>query len=69
LFLRFIWFHRTKIQKAYIHCFYAIGAIFEISQLSEKVPGTFDFLDLLFMGIGAFIEGLLYKTFIKRRLV
>ena len=62
LFLRFIWFYKTKIQKAYIHIFYAITAIFEISQLSRKVPGTFDWMDLLFMGIGAYIEGLLYNS-------
>ena len=67
LFLRFIWFYKNKIQKIYISCFYAIAAIFEISQLSEKVPGTFDFLDLLFMGISALFEGLLYKIRFTRR--
>ena len=67
LLLRFIWFHKNKTQKVYIQCFYAIGAIFEISQLSEKVPGTFDFLDLLFMGISALLEGLLYKIRFTRR--
>jgi len=67
LFLRFIWFHKIKIQKIYISCFYAFGAIFEISQLSEKVPGTFDLLDLLFMGISALLEGLLYKIRFTRR--
>ena len=69
LFLRFIWFYETKIQKAYIHFFYAIAAIFEISQLSKKVPGTFDWMDLLFMGTGAFVEGLLYNIFTRRRFV
>jgi len=69
LFLRFIWFYRIKIQKVYIHFFYAIAVIFEISQLSKKVPGTFDWLDLLFMGIGAFVEGLLYNIFTRRRFV
>jgi hypothetical protein len=68
LLLRFIWFGRPKEQKVYISCFYGIGAIFEISQLSKRVPGTFDLLDLLFMGIGAFVEGLLYNQFIRRRL-
>jgi len=67
LFLRFIWFYKTQIQKIYIHSFYAIAAIFEICQLSKKVPGTFDLLDLFFMGVCAFIEGLLYNTSIKRR--
>ena len=67
LFFRFIWFYKIKIQMIYILCFYVIGLVFEISQLSEKVPGTFDWLDLLFFGIGAFVEGLLYKIFILRR--
>jgi hypothetical protein len=65
LLLRFIWFDRPKEQRAYIFCFYGIGIFFEILQLSNKVPGTFDFLDLLFMGVGAFVEGLLYKSFVK----
>ena len=69
LFLRFIWFYKTKIQTVYVLCFYAIGFGFEIAQLSEKVPGTFDLLDLLFMGIGAFVEGLLYKICVLRRFV
>ena len=69
LFFRFIWFYKNTAQKSYIACFYGIGAIFEASQLSKNVPGTFDWMDLLFMGIGAFIEGLLYNVFIKRRFV
>jgi asparagine N-glycosylation enzyme membrane subunit Stt3 len=68
LFLRFIWFYKFKEQKVYIICFYIMGAVLEISQLSRNIPGTFDFLDLFFMGIGALIEGLLYNFFIKRRL-
>ena len=69
LFLRFLWFNKNKTQTAYIVCFYGIGLVLETSQLSEKVPGTFDWFDLLFMGIGAFVEGLLYKFCIKRRFV
>jgi hypothetical protein len=68
LFFRCLWFCRIKIQKTYIFCFYVFAAVFETSQLSKKVPGTFDLLDLLFMGICAFIEGLLYNTSTKRRL-
>jgi len=67
LLLRFIWFENIKIQMVYITIFYAIGIIFEISQISNKVPGTFDWLDLLFLGIGAFVESLLYNNFILRR--
>ena len=69
LLLRFIWFDRLKEQKIYVVCFYIMGAIFEISQISENIPGTFDWLDLLFMGIGAFIEGLLYNKVILRRIM
>jgi len=69
LFFRFVWFHRAKTQLAYVLAFYGVGVILEVSQLSEKIPGTFDLLDLLFMGIGAFLEGLLYKFFVERRIV
>jgi len=69
LFLRFIWFYKARVQKAYVACFYGIALAIETSQLSEKVPGTFDWLDLLFMGTSAFIEGLLYNHFTKRSLV
>jgi hypothetical protein len=69
LFLRFIWFYKIKTQTVYMVCFYGIGLVFEISQLSGKVPGTFDWLDLFFLCMGAFVEGLLYKFFIRRRCV
>jgi len=68
LLLRFIWFYRYKEQNIYIICFIIMGFVFEISQLSKNVPGTFDLLDLFFMGITALLEGLLYKVFIKRSL-
>jgi len=46
-----------------------VGAVFEISQLSKNVPGTFDWLDMFFMGITALLEGLLYKFFLQRGLI
>jgi len=69
LFIRFIWCNKIKIQKIYILGFYGVGLVLEISQLSENVPGTFDWIDLLFISIGAFVEGLLYNIFEKRSLV
>jgi hypothetical protein len=69
LFFRFIWFYKIKIQKAYIWCFYGVGLLFETSQVSKKMQGTFDWMDLGFMGIGAFIESLLYRFFITRKFV
>jgi len=68
-FLRFIWFYKFKEQNVYVICFFLMGVVFEISQLSDSIPGTFDFLDLLFLGIGAFVESLLYKKFIYRSIV
>jgi hypothetical protein len=65
LLLRFVWFGNKKWQGIYIFCFYGIAVIFEISQLLNNIPGTFDLLDLLFIGITAFVEGLLYKFFFK----
>ena len=69
LFFRFLWFCNTKMQRKYVFCAYGMGIIFEASQLSQKIPGTFDWLDLLFMGLGAFAESLVYNVFVKRRLV
>jgi hypothetical protein len=67
-FLRFLWFDDRKWQGIYIPCFYVIAAIIETSQLSKNIPGTFDVLDLVFMGITALVEGLLYTTLVKRSL-
>jgi len=69
LFFRYIWFFNIKIQKIYIISFYGFGLVLEISQLSKKIFGTFDLLDLLFMGLGAFVEGLLFNVFVRRRIV
>jgi len=69
LFFRFLWFYNIKIQYIYILCFYVFGILLEISQLFTSVYGTFDWLDLLFFGIGAFVEGLLYNKFTRRRFV
>jgi hypothetical protein len=67
LFLRWMWFNDTRWQRVYVWCFYGVALILETSQLSKTIPGTFDFLDLLFMGIGAFGEGLLYAHVTKRQ--
>ena len=66
LFMRFIWFFNYKVQNIYVIGLYCIGFIYVLCKRLEGFPGTFDWLDLLFMGIGAFVEGLLYKKFILR---
>ena len=68
LFFRFFWFYNIKLQKNYVYSTYGIGFILEASQLVKNIPGTFDWFDLFFMGIGAFVEGLLYNIFSRRRL-
>jgi hypothetical protein len=69
LLLRCLWTGQRKWQFLYIAVFYIIAMTIEISQLGENVPGTFDPLDLLFMGITAIFEGVIYNFFIKRRIV
>jgi hypothetical protein len=68
LLIRALWFNNRKWQRIYITAFCVLALAIEITQLSERVPGTFDPLDFLFMGIGAFVEGLLYNFYITRRL-
>jgi hypothetical protein len=65
--LRYLWFNNKKWEDIYIGSFYGIAAILEIIQFSRSIPGTFDPMDLFYMGICAVFEVLLYKFFIKRR--
>ena len=67
-FIRFLWFKNKKWQVIYLICFYGIAFLIEVTQLLKNVPGTFDVLDLLFMSITAFVEGLLYKKLSTRRI-
>jgi len=64
MFFRFLWFYNPGAQKVYVGCFCAIAVALEAAQLSGGVPGTFDPLDLLFMGAGALAEGLAHKVFV-----
>jgi hypothetical protein len=68
LLLRCLWASQRRWQTIYITIFYVLALIIEISQLGENVPGTFDPLDLLFMGITAIFEGVINNSFITRRL-
>ena len=67
--MRFIWFFNYKVQKIYVFCLYGVGFCYVFCKVSDKFPGTFDWLDLLFMCIGAFAESLLYKRFTLRSYV
>ena len=69
LLMRFIWFFNYKAQNIYVICLYCIGSIYVLCKLSPEFPGTFDWLDLLFMGTGAFIESLIYNKIIRRKIL
>jgi hypothetical protein len=48
---------------------YVIGLLLEATQASKYMLGTFDWFDILFISIGAFVESLLYYIFVRRRFV
>ena len=68
LLMRFIWFNNLRIQKIYVFCFYICCFAYVLFKISNIFPGTFDWMDLLFMGIGAFLESILYKKLLIRRI-
>ena len=67
LFFRFLWFGNTAMQNRYIAGFCIVAASLEIAQISPRVPGTFDPLDLLFMALGAAGEKLVHAGVAKKR--
>lgn len=67
--IRFIWFYDKKWQNIYIFCFYCLAFIFEVLQIFNMFPGTFDVMDLFLFCTGACLDGILYAYIIKRRLI
>ena len=61
LFVRYIWFGKNNEQKVYIFIFCGLAFFIEISQLKDNIPGTFDPLDLIFMGSGEILENVLNR--------
>ncbi|MDR1787971.1 MAG: hypothetical protein LBR16_05935 [Treponema sp.] len=68
LLIRGLWLRDTRWHKRYYLVFVTIGMAIELSQISERVPGTFDAADLLAMAISAFVEGVIY-VFMRRSMV
>jgi len=66
LLVRAIWLSNTRWRAIYGGIFITIALSFEISQLSDNMFGTFDALDLVFMGFFAFIESIIFNMFIRR---
>jgi len=69
LLIRALWLENTGWGNVYRGIFCAAALVIELTQSFENVPGTFDLLDLLFMGIFAFLESIIFNSFVKRSLV
>ena len=69
LFIRALWLTNAKWRAIYFGIFAAAALMFETGQIFHTVQGTFDVLDILFMGIFAFTESIIFNLFIKRRMV
>jgi len=67
LVIRAIWPTDTKWRAIYGGIFIAAASSLELGQISERVPGTFDALDLASYGVSALLESMAYNTFIRRR--
>jgi hypothetical protein len=68
LVIRSIWLLNTKWRTIYCAVFCLIALLFEFGQLLKFIPGTFDPLDLLSMAFFAFVEGIIFTTFIRRKI-
>jgi hypothetical protein len=66
--IRSIWMDEQKTSQIYKSLFCLFGFGFELLQISPIIPGTFDVFDLLLMVLIAFIESMVYKFLIRRRI-
>ena len=67
LFLRAIWYKDRKTFLIYKICIIFISFSLEILQIFEKIPGTFDFFDLVTMGSIILLESIVHKILMTRR--
>jgi hypothetical protein len=67
--IRAVWLTNAKWAAVYGGIFLVIISSLELSQLLENRLGTFDPLDLASYGFCAFVESIIYFTFIRRRIV
>jgi len=68
-FIRSVWLQNKKWRKIYSYIFIVIVMSYVLLKIPEITPGTFDVLDLVFMVFFAFIESLIFKLFIDRRIL
>lgn len=69
LLIRALWCMDKKWCEVYILVFCLIAVGLELLQLPGVIPGTFDLIDLVLMVSIAFIEGIIFRYFIRRRIV
>ena len=67
--IRAIWLTEKNWGNIYRIVYIALVMTYVLLKLPEITPGTFDVLDLVFMGSFAFLEGIIFSIFIKGRLV
>jgi len=67
LLLRSIWVNNQKTSQIYVCVFVLFAFLFETSQNFNIIPGTFDVLDLITMGIIALFEQIIYKINFRRK--
>jgi hypothetical protein len=68
LLIRSLWMTEKKWCIRYLAIFYLLAFVLEMLQLHKNIPGTFDGVDLVFMGSIAFVESILFYVFIRRRI-
>jgi hypothetical protein len=68
LLIRAVWINHSKSRMIYSGIFIVAAIVIEVAQLPSNIHGTFDVLDLLSYGFFAFVESLIFKLFIKRRI-
>ncbi|MDR1786398.1 MAG: hypothetical protein LBR23_08085 [Spirochaetaceae bacterium] len=61
LWLNSVWFTRYGV------VFSIAGLGLEVSQIFKTIPGTFDVLDVLCMGMSAFLESVIYTLVTRRK--
>jgi len=68
LLVRAIWLHNTKWRVIYGGIFITVVMSYVLLKIPGIIPGTFDVLDLIFMGFFAFLESIIFNMFIRRYL-
>ena len=66
LLVRAIWLKNAKWRSIYSGIFITVVMSYVVLKLPGITPGTFDVLDLVFMGFFAFLESIIFNKFIRR---